>query len=237
MKEKYGIIYCAYNKINDKRYIGQTIQLLCQRKGDHYKVNDDTHFHRALRKYSKEDWEWKIIDTAYNAEELNDKERYWIQFFDCCNPIKGYNMQVGGQCERQSKEQIRYARDKFVELYSKNNDNIKVHKNIRCIETRQVFKNAAVASKEMNVHHSHIVAAANGKLNSAGGYHWEWCVDISLYPNAIYCVELNKYYLTYNEAYKRDHFSNIYLSRAFKAQGNPCQYAGYTFYRINDSVS
>ena len=86
----------------------------------------------------------------------------------------------------------------------------------------------------MNVHHGHITEAANGKLKTAGGYHWQWCIDIKLYPNAIYCLELNKMYLTYNEARNEDHFSGTYLSRAFKEQGSPCVYAGYTFYKIND---
>ena len=103
-----------------------------------------------------------------------------------------------------------------------------------CLETRQIFKTAAEASRQMNIHHGHITEAANGKLKTAGGYHWQWCIDISLYPNAIYCLELDKMYLSYNEAKNEDHFSGTFLSRAFKDQGSPCIYAGYTFYKINN---
>ena len=86
----------------------------------------------------------------------------------------------------------------------------------------------------MNIHHGHIVEVANGRLKTAGGYHWQWCIDVTLHPNAIYCLELNKMYLSYNEARNESHFSGTHLSRAFKAQGSPCVYAGYTFYKIND---
>lgn len=114
----YGIIYCAYNKINQKRYIGQTIQRLSERKVAHYSKDKEIYFHKALHKYAEDDW--------------------------------------------------------------------------------------------------------------------EWCVDISLFPNAIYCKELDKIYLNYNDAQKQDHFSGTYLGRAFKTQGSPCIYAGYTFYKINE---
>ncbi len=233
MKE-YGIIYKAQNKINGKCYIGQTIQLLCERKAAHYNKDKENYFHKALHKYEKEDWEWLIIDTAKSKEELDEKEKYWIAFYESCNPNKGYNIQEGGRTPIQTQEQIRYARNRFVEEYGKKNKISKKVQNIRCIETNEVFKNAAEASKKMQIHHGHITEAANGKLKTAGGYHWEWCLDISLFPNAIYCVELDTYYLSYNEARQKDHFSGTMLGRAFKEQGNICHYAGYTFYKINN---
>ena len=230
----YGIIYCAYNKINQKRYIGQTTQRLSERKAAHYSKDKEIYFHKALHKYDENDWEWFIIDTAENKEELDNKEIYWISYYDTMNAACGYNILPGGSGALPTQEQIRYARDKFVQEYGSIKNTTKTVKNIKCVETGHIFKTAAEASREMNVHHSHIVAAANGKLKSAGGYHWEWCVDISLFPNAIYCKELDKIYLNYNEARIQDHFSGTHLSRAFKSQGSPCVYAGYTFYKINE---
>ena len=49
------IIYMAINKINGKSYIGQTINSLKQRKGEHVRRfslnNDNLYFHNALRKH------------------------------------------------------------------------------------------------------------------------------------------------------------------------------------------
>lgn len=232
--KKYGIIYCAYNKINQKRYIGQTIQLLCERRAAHYSKDKDIYFHRALHKYRIEDWEWTEIDIAYSKEELDEKEKYWIQFYNTLNPDKGYNILPGGSSCRPTQAQIRYARNCFTERYSKENKSTHQMRNIKCIETQQIFKSAAEASRLMHIHHGHITEAANGKLNTAGGYHWEWCIDLNLYPNALYCLELDKLYLTYNEARNQDHFSGTHLGRAYKEQGSPFQYAGYTFYKLND---
>lgn len=85
----YGIIYCAYNKVNQKRYIGQTTQRLCERRAAHYTKDPDIYFHRALHKYNKEEFEWSIIDVAQSAEELDQKEKYWIKQYNTLDPIKG----------------------------------------------------------------------------------------------------------------------------------------------------
>ena len=95
----YGIIYKVTNKLNNKIYIGQTIQNLSERKAKHYyKVRQkeyDTHFINALRKYPEESFIWEIIDNANNQEELDQKERYWIEIYNSVET--GYNTKDGGQ--------------------------------------------------------------------------------------------------------------------------------------------
>ena len=93
----YGIIYKVLNKVNGKIYIGQTIKDLKVRKALHiYGVNNNSqvHFHRALRKYGEDAFSWEIIDSANDIESLNQKEIYWIKYYDSFN--NGYNMTIGG---------------------------------------------------------------------------------------------------------------------------------------------
>ena len=86
-------IYKITNIQNNKVYIGQTIRPIKDRFNRH--INDalhngiDTHFARAIRKYGKESFTIEEIDSANTQEELNQKERYWIQYY---NSVKdGYN--------------------------------------------------------------------------------------------------------------------------------------------------
>lgn len=86
-------IYKITNIQNNKVYIGQTIRPIKDRFNRH--MNDalhniiDTHFARAIRKYGKENFAIEEIDSANTQEELNQKERYWIQYY---NSVKnGYN--------------------------------------------------------------------------------------------------------------------------------------------------
>ena len=114
-------IYKITNIQNNKVYIGQTIRPVEQRFHRH--INDalnnilDTHFARAIRKYGKENFIIETIDTANSQEELNQKEQYWIRFYDTVN--KGYNetdaiSKCGGNTyQSKTKEEMSVIKDKI----------------------------------------------------------------------------------------------------------------------------
>lgn len=86
-------IYKITNIQNNKCYIGQTIRPIQDRFHRH--INDalnnvlDTHFARAIRKYGKESFIIEEIDKASSQEELNQKEQYWIRYYN--STVTGYN--------------------------------------------------------------------------------------------------------------------------------------------------
>ena len=94
-----GIIYKVTNQENGKIYIGQTIQTLNERKNKHYyKARQEeytTHFINALRKYPEEVFTWEIIDEEETQEALDEKEKYWIAYYNSVE--EGYNTKDGGQ--------------------------------------------------------------------------------------------------------------------------------------------
>lgn len=86
-------IYKITNIQNNKSYIGQSIRPVEQRFHRH--INDalnnilDTHFARAIRAYGKENFKLEVIDTAETQDELNQKEQYWIKYYNTVED--GYN--------------------------------------------------------------------------------------------------------------------------------------------------
>lgn len=86
-------IYKITNIQNNKVYIGQTIRPINDRFHRH--INDamnntlDTHFARAIRKYGKDSFIIEEIDKATSQNELNEKEQYWIRYYDSVK--NGYN--------------------------------------------------------------------------------------------------------------------------------------------------
>lgn len=78
MTKLEGIIYLATNKINNKVYIGQTINTLNKRKTNHYAAarneKDNLYFHRAIRKYGENNFDWIVLDKANNQDKLNELE-------------------------------------------------------------------------------------------------------------------------------------------------------------------
>jgi group I intron endonuclease len=91
------IIYKVTNLINNKIYIGKTIQDLNLRKHNHYNQSlrgSQTKFHKALLKYNKSEFIWEIIYKCISTDELNIMEEYYINQYNSFK--KGYNMTKGG---------------------------------------------------------------------------------------------------------------------------------------------
>jgi len=88
------IIYKAENNINGKIYIGQTKHELAARITAHVKQNR-FYFQKALNKYGLQSFTMAIIDEADSKKMLNEKEIYWVKFYNCLVPI-GYNCTSGG---------------------------------------------------------------------------------------------------------------------------------------------
>lgn len=89
------IIYKCTNFINGKAYIGQTISTIEKRWKGHCKCKRKCHFSSAIRKYGTQCWKLEIIEEVSSRELLNDREIYWIAYYDTFK--NGYNSTSGGK--------------------------------------------------------------------------------------------------------------------------------------------
>ena len=87
-------IYKITNKINGKIYIGQSINPE-QRFEQHCrkKEKNASLINKAINKYGKSNFELSIIEWS---EDYNEKEKYWIQYYQSLVPY-GYNIARGGE--------------------------------------------------------------------------------------------------------------------------------------------
>lgn len=93
-----GIIYCYTNKINKKRYIGQTInpdQRQSQHKSTAFNKADasyNTPFHAAIRKYGWDNFNYEVLASDIDDfNTLNELEIYYINKYNSKVP-NGYNI-------------------------------------------------------------------------------------------------------------------------------------------------
>jgi len=93
--EMKGLIYCVHCISTGKKYIGQTTQILEKRINRHFSDSKKTdyHFHRAIKKYGKENFIFGVIEEC-NLDDLNEKEVYWIGEYNTF--LSGYNSDTGG---------------------------------------------------------------------------------------------------------------------------------------------
>lgn len=178
-----GVIY--QYKINNKLYIGKTYNQERKRQAKHkfeaLKLNKQTPFARAIRKYG---WEnvisnYSVIETieADNKQELNSKlierESYWIIKKNSLVP-NGYNVLSKGQ------ETIPHTFNK-EEIYQRVSNSLKGKylnnsgsKKIYCLELDKWFPSIREAERQTGVRDDSIGKCASGINPTAGGYHWSY---------------------------------------------------------------
>jgi len=134
-----GFIYLITNKINGKKYIGQTRVGIRQRMNQHFSYNkkQDTAIDRTIKKYGRDYFDVQEIEkiTSNNKSELirllNEKEIYYIQKFHSLVEENGYNISKGGN---------------YVNYRSKKVDSYDLHGNYL-----QTFDSITDAAKYYNV--------------------------------------------------------------------------------------
>lgn len=115
-------IYKITNLINNKCYIGQSVDIekrFRQHKNNYDNKNEpsyDYHLYRSIRKYGIENFKFEIIEEC-DYEKLNERETYWIDYYDSYN--NGYNETLGGGGKLQ------VDREEFKKYFIENNPSVK----------------------------------------------------------------------------------------------------------------
>ena len=99
--EVYNDTYCVYihtNKINNKKYVGQTIHgdnpNLRWKNGSGYR--NQLYFYQAIQKYGWDNFEHEVVASNLTKEESDNFEKLLIKKIYTYDRNFGYNLTLGG---------------------------------------------------------------------------------------------------------------------------------------------
>ena len=135
MENHFNCIYCYTNKVNGKKYVGQTVDFIKRHKQHicaSYNENNRAYklpFHKAIRKYGIENF---IVEILKEDLESYEKMNYWECFYiieldTLANNKKGYNVASGGNngntLAGKTEEEMKILRKKFSDNSKKQWEN------------------------------------------------------------------------------------------------------------------
>lgn len=201
--EIYNDTYCVYmhtNKINSKKYVGQTCQKPEERwrQGKGYKKC--VYFYKAIKKYGWDGFEHEIIASNLTKEEADNFEKLLIDKLDLTNDKNGYNLMTGGGSGRPSEVVREKKRRTAIEKY-KNPENTPMYGKHHTEEARRKISEhnrckyspnskpvnqydkewnliktwdcAMQVERELGIDHSNISKCCRGKYEFLGGFRWK----------------------------------------------------------------
>lgn len=174
------LIYKINNNINGKIYIGQTQRTLKERiksYKEEYKFSKRKRpIIDAMRLYGFDNFSFEVIeDNISSKEELDNRERYYIQKYQSLCHQNGYNIELGGNSAgKHSPETIKKISESQTgpknHMYGKRGKLNNTSKPTIELTTGMTFESASLAAEYFDVSFSHTCSVARGKRGSTQGY-------------------------------------------------------------------
>lgn len=114
--------FCVYihtNKVNGKKYVGQTKMNPKDRWGSNgHRYKECTYFYNAIKKWGFDNFEHEIVYSGLSHAEANKKEQELIELYNTRDHKYGYNIRYGGSngvLSEETKNKLSQARkDKYT---------------------------------------------------------------------------------------------------------------------------
>lgn len=205
-------IYIIKNIINDKVYIGQSVDIYHRwmqhkadlRNGHHH----NEHLQRAWNKYGEENFEFRVL-TECDESELNNFEKLFIEEYKSHDGCYGYNLTIGGDgCVGLSQESIEKMRKSLTGKHLPE-------------DTRKKISEANKGKKKpprSDEHRRNLGKSLKGKkawnkgVKMDDDFKEKMCGEGNPNHRSIYCIELDEYFGATREVERKYGISHSSIS-------------------------
>lgn len=173
-------IYVYTNKVNNKKYVGQTRKSLKERAGNNGRCyNRSPRFWNAIQKYGWDNFSPEILYDNLTKDDANELEIKTIYDLQTTNDKYGYNIAFGGNGGGNPKSKIPVVQFDLEFNYIKRYDSL------------------VDAGHNTNIDKSHIASACKHKYFQSGGFIWLFEKDYlsNNYNKESILNEINKEYI------------------------------------------
>lgn len=220
-------IYRFTNTINGKMYIGMSNHINYRRKQHlrDLRRNDhvNRHFQAAFNKYGEDAFRWDILEYCA-VEVLEERERYWIAFYDSF--AHGYNATAGGDGSN--------GKVWTEEMYEK------MSIPVVCLNTMCRYSSVKEAASAMHTFDSSIIRVCTGRARYAGTNNgdklvWRYASDL----DGLTQQQIDEMVNDVRMSSKRKKASAVVClsdRRQFSSQRDAAKYYGVSRQRLNSCV-
>lgn len=210
--EKVCGVYAITNIVNNKKYIGQSVDVYVRWRNHKSALknnrHNNEHLQSAWNKYGAENFIFEILAICDDSE-IDDVEQYYISLFNCMNNECGYNRESGGHSNRSvSEESRKKMSDKRTgtKLTDEHKQKIglssKGHTLSDC--SRDKIRDALTGIKRSDETRKRVSNSRKGE-NS-------WC------RRSVYCIELNETFASIEDACQKYDFNSSSLCSHLKGR-------------------
>ena len=112
-------IYKTTNNLTGIIYIGQTERLSSESMGY---LGSGSKLKQAIKKFGRKNFTKEILEDDIDTILLNEREIYWIEFYNSIDPNIGYNVTRGGSfLDKSALLKSVFSRDDMKEMIKKKN--------------------------------------------------------------------------------------------------------------------
>lgn len=204
---RQGYIYKITNNFNDKIYIGQTARDIDTRFAEHCsETRGHSRLHNAIQKYGWRNFKIEEIEKI-PLSKLDEREIYWIKYYDSTNKEKGYNITKGGNNASFHPRNYRQIRVKENNItFDSKEECVRLFNQVTSWSIsflKDIFSKIIDTEKDFCGYHFESTYLSEEEISDEDcQIDWIKTLNIQYEGTRIYCEELKKDFETIGQAAK-----------------------------------